>query len=287
MEENQRALVPIDFSKRAVQKEVVKKIAVHPALIYSASIGIGGLIATLISPTLHSLFLLLGGFSVALGSVVVNYFFRSGYFEANYIKRLHEFMAEEKSDTIAELGRELKNSKQMSGLENFANQANEQFRIVEGKFEILHDLLNKKLIRGELTYVRYAGTAEQVCFSLLDQLKLVTGLMKSADSIDEKYISSKLKELSRKPKKENDQREVGTLTERKILKDNLIGKIDSIISQNETALTEIDKAIAMIAEMKLDKGKEITDLESSRKQLEELIGRANKESDTKFLVIGV
>ena len=191
------------------------------------------------------------------------------------MKKLHEAVLAEREKVIADLGQELKTSGKLEGMESFAKQACDQFRIVEEKFDTLHEILSKKLNAEELTYARYAGTAELVCSSVLDQLKFIAGLMKSASSIDEKHIADRLKEISKsKAQKEIDKKEINTLTERKNLKAGLVEKVDTILVQNEEMLTAVDKAIAEIASMKLDKGMTIKDPEIARKDLEDLLQRS-------------
>lgn len=267
-----------DFSKEAIKKAILKKITNNPVFTYPLAVGLGGLLALgVLDATTIALMLALGGFSLASGGWIINYFFRADVLESQYMKRLHEEILAQREKAIADLGQELKAGRKIESLESFSKQACDQFRIVEEKFDTLHDILSKKLSAGELTYARYAGTAEQVCSSILDQLKLVAGLLKSAASIDERYIGERLKELGRKPQKEIDKREAETLTERKNLKASQIETIDTILTQNEEALTEIDKAIATIAEMRLDKGATMKDLETSRKDLEELVRRARAQ----------
>lgn len=244
MQENQGALVPVDFSQKAVQLKVAKKAFLHPSVIYPAFAGLGGFLVTLFDPTLLSLFFLLGGFATASGSCIINYFFRADAFEGQYLKEYHETLIREREAALAELRSDLDKCLEIRELKNYAALANGQLKMVMKKIDTIHEILSKKLKTGELTYVRYAGTADQVCSSIIEQLGLIAGIMKSSPSIGAKSI-----------------------------KEGLIGKIDFFLEQNESALTAVDSAIAMIAEMKLEKGAVLKDIESSRRELEALVIR--------------
>ncbi len=131
--------------------------------------------------------------------------------------------------------------------------------MVQEKFSTMHEILDKKLNTGELTYARYAGTAEQVCVSVLDNLKYLMGLMKSVGAIGKRYSNSKLEE----------QREELSKTQLK--------KIDDLLIQNEEALAQLDNFIAAIADIRLDKGIALADLETARQGLEDMVRRAQSK----------
>ncbi len=84
---------------------------------------------------------------------------------------------------MKELEAGLEECKSIKGMEAYAGQGVDQLRNVQVKFDNIRDLLNMKLRAGEISLGRFLGAAEQVNLRVLDNLKSMVGLLKSAGSI--------------------------------------------------------------------------------------------------------
>jgi hypothetical protein len=62
------------------------------------------------------------------------------------------------------------------------------------------------------------------------------------------------------------------------LREDQIKKIDSLLTHNEEALTELDQTTTSIASVQTIQGRAKVDLESAMKELEELAKRSQKYS---------
>jgi len=264
-----------DFSQESTAKAVRKDILQHPLTVYSLPLIIGGGLATFLINPIFAV-LLCSGIAIGGGSWIINNYFRRDVFESRYVKQLREVLLKQRENMLESLESELKECHSIEGVEQYADQGAEQFKMVKERFDNLQDILSEKLNQGELTFIRYAGTAEQVYLSVLDNLRTVVSLFKSISTIDENYIQMRLRELGKMKKlTKADEQEIATLNERKQLRDTQLEKINVFLTQNEEAMTEMNKAAVAIAEMKTDKSTVSVDIETARKELEELAKRAN------------
>ena len=276
-----------DFSNEAVGKIVNKEIFQHWSLLYPAFIAAaGGLGAFLISPFLFGV-VAAGGVGAALLSVGVNYF-RKDAIADRHIKRLLEEMAAYRERTREELREELAECRTVKGGEGYAEQGEAQFSQVQVKFEAFTKLLAKKLDPGEMTFNRYLGTAEQLYLAVMDNLRDIVNLLKSVDAIDIDYIAERFKALekimaaARKRGEEPhqaDSDEVATLNKSKELYSKNLELVNVLLTKNEEALTQLDEVTAAIAREMRTTAEAKVDMETARKQLEELARRARDYSN--------
>ncbi len=269
-----------DFSKEATRKAVLNTSLQKSVTLYPAAIGIiGALTMALLDVSLITFLMTAGGLGIGIGSWVVNYCVRGNFLEAQHIQKLHKALVLERERALKNLERELGEccGANEGEVKNYARQAQEQFRMAQGKLETLLSLLKDKLSENELTAIRYSGTAEQVYLSILDNLRKIAGLIKSANAIGEGYIDERLKELERlKNPAEADQKEMATISERRKLRESQLEKINNLLTSVEEALTQIDKTTAVIADMKALKGEASVDLETAKEELGNLIKSAHK-----------
>ena len=112
-------------------------------------------------------------------------------------------------------------------------------------------MLADKLNRKELTFARYLGTAEQVYLSVLDNLLSVASTLKSAATIDSSYIQSRLDLLgSIETPAEADLQETQTLNKRLDLRVKQLERVNTLLTKNEVAMTELDNTTAAISQMR-------------------------------------
>jgi uncharacterized protein YfbU (UPF0304 family) len=240
---------------------------------------IGTLAFLLFDPSVGTAVAAIGGILGGLGTIGFNYLFRRDDYARQYVRELHDRLEAHREDVLRKLQKDFRQLREMEGFTVFAEQGGNQFKKVEKKFENLKELLESKMDQGEITYARYSGTAEQVYLSVLDNLSSVSSLLKGVETIDVKYINSRLNSLAAldQPRQE-DLDEIETLNARLALRDDQLHQVNQLLSKNEVAMTQIDNTTAAIAQMKTSRGRASTDLDSAMQELEVLAKRADAYS---------
>lgn len=289
MREKERKSKPpavADFSGEAVRRVVKKEIFKHWSMLYPAVIAAaGGVAAFLINPFLFGI-VAAGGAGLALTGLGVNYFRKDAIAE-RYIRRLREDMVRHREQLREELREELAECHSVKGGEAYAEQGVAQFSQVQEKFEVLENLLAKKLNPGEMTYNRYLGTAEQLYLAVVDNLRDIVNLLKSADAIKIDYIGDRFKALEKimsvakkrvQEPHQADVDEVAALTKSKELYEKNLELVNILLTKNEEALTQLDVVTAAIARDMRTTAEAKVDLETAREQLAELARKARDYS---------
>ncbi|MFQ5973489.1 MAG: hypothetical protein ACE5Q3_14260, partial [Alphaproteobacteria bacterium] len=157
---------------------------------------------------------------------------------------------------------------------DFAQGAAQLQRLRE-KFENLSEVMKRRLNAGELTYARYLGMAEQVYLSALDNLHEAAVALRSVSTIDPDYVEARISELEEAPDPSADRRqESDALRKRTALYTQQQQRVEQLISQNELAMTVLDKTSTALAEVKTGKGHAAMDAEAAIAELERLAKRA-------------
>lgn len=262
-----------DYSIEATKKAVLRATLQHPVSLYPVGAGILSLIAG--APFLVGVIL----FAIGVGAWVFNFLLRNNMFANQYIDSLNQAHEEYKKATLAQVGTDLVKSKETKGAEKYALQGINQYEKINDKFNNIKTLLGEKLNKHEITYGRYLGSAEQAYFCVLDNLKDIVTMLKSINAIDNDYINDRLKALEQlKEKAQADIEEVKTLKKRLSLQNEQLEQINVLLTKNEEAMTSIDVTTTSIASMKTTQGRATVDMESARKQLEDLAKRAHEYS---------
>ncbi len=270
-----------DFSRGSVKKRVLEKIMTNPATLYGTVIGaVGGLGFLLLDPMLIipavTLLLAGGGLAVGAGSFIVNFFLRGETMESRYIEELREKLQNARRrvrDTIRQDLEAL--GDKISGAEGIADQGADQMRLAKEKNDALDTLLKQKLSADELTFARFMGTAEQLYFSVLDNVRRVTDLLRSVESIDLARIEKRLREISKhKTPNGDDGKEKVALEGQKNLRQEQLDRIGTLLRENEEALTQFDRTTAAVASMETSKARDASvGLETVMEDLQRLVNR--------------
>jgi len=152
----------------------------------------------------------------------------------------------------------------------------DQLGRLKDKFELLQKVLGSKFQPGELTYERYLCMSEQVYLSALDNLQCVVDRLESINAIDENFVTKRIAELESLKSREN--KELDALRERLVLLLNQRDEANSLLGQNEEAMTKIDSTSAALAAVKTQKGHAIVDMETAMVELEKMASRAQDYS---------
>jgi hypothetical protein len=264
----QEASLHADFSPAAVSRAVLKATAQSPLVLYPLSLGLlGGLAALLLSPMTLFLATAAGGLGLGLGAWLVNGALRRERYASAYLQRMHQLLQGQVEQSIGRLQQEL----EQAGLERGLSQ----LRRLRAKFQVFQELLARKLDAEELTYSRYLGMTEQVFLAGLDNLSRVVSIQQGVSAIDEAHVSARLQELDRQGQRGPVQeQEYQALSERLALRQTQLDKTETLLMQNEAAMTQMDRIMAAIAELDTSQGRASMDMESAMQELQRLASRA-------------
>lgn len=257
-----------NFSRKAINKTVLKDLAQSPGVVYPITVGILSLVGAAALLPVGWLFTL-GGVGIVSGGAYLsaNYGFNREKHAQKIVNRLFQSMEEERKMRTTRINKALD--------EVGSAEGKSQFDRVSKKFNILNEMLSQKLIPGELTYSRYLAMAEQVYLGVLDNLQDLANTVKSINTIEVNHIEKRLTHL-KKDENQNDKliREQQTLIERLDLRNNQLEKAQGFLSLNEEAMTNMDKTIAAITEMRTEDDRAEMELESAMNRLQDLATRA-------------
>ena len=271
-----------DFSKTAVTKAVLKTTLQHPVSLYGSGVGLLGWLAIgVLGMSTPAAIAAIGGTTLGIGSWIVNFFLRGDSLARTYIDNVQQQMEEYKQQVTLCLEQDLKKWKRLPGAEDYVSQGLSQFQDIREKIVNFRDVLGKKLNPQEVTFSRYLGSAEQVYFSVLDNLDKIASILESISTIDVAYIEERLRALKTlKTMTEADEEEKRTLLERRTLRDDKLQEVNVLLTENEQAMTDIEKAtVSLVA---ITRSRATVDMETARKQLEELASRAKQYASNRM-----
>lgn len=267
-----------DFSKSAIEKEIKKASLLRAGVLYPAAIGIlGGLAAVVLGPTNLVLGAALVGGAIAAVSLFFNLTFGKQKLTAKYLKQLHNQLAHQTSRSIKRLGHELKKVNELHGLK--------QLDLLNKKYEAFKRILGNKFNVSEISYSRYMGMVEQVFLAALDNLKQAADITQGINVIDENHIRRRIQQLQaanqgHQSSNQSNTQELDALVTRFELLQKQRGKVKSVLSQNEAAMTKMDEVMAAISIIDTSKKQATMDMEDAMKELESLAARAKSYSST-------
>jgi hypothetical protein len=270
-----------DFSRKAIQRAVLKAGLTHWLTLYPPALGLPcGLAGALFnSPLLY--LLALSAFVLAAGNAIVNIFFRHDRIAGHYIEEMNRALKAHQQTVIESLYQDLQACSSIKGARQYVSQGIEQFRRIQEKYNNVQSLVERKLIKGELTFSRFVGAAEQVYLSGLDNLKQAAAILQSAGSIDPVYIGGRLRQLEKiKHLLETDRKEMETLKRRLKLREEQLDRVNDLLTRNEEAMTQMEETTAAIATMQTDGKFSVTDFETAIRQLHEVAERAQAYNTT-------
>jgi hypothetical protein len=148
-----------------------------------------------------------------------------------------------------------------------------QLNALQEKRDSLVGVLNSRLEAGEITYARYLSSAQRVYLAALENLREVAVAEQSVSAIDDDYIGRRLEDLV-------DQEDAAAITERTSLEDRRSlrktqeKKVASLLAQNETAMTVLDRTATALADASI--GRKPQGAQAAMKDLQEMADRAGK-----------
>lgn len=255
------------FTQESIAKAVRRRVLSSPLILYPgvASVLSGLAAALFASPVTVGLavaspVLLLAGWQFEKH-------LRSHAYSLAYLAEANQKLQAERAARTAQLVERLRLLHSRQGIH--------QIKLFNHAFQNFQEILGEKFSPQELTYGRYLGIAEQVFLASLDNLERVCLALKSVSTVDAAELEERIRELA----KEDDtsaREESATLRQRlQILKEQT-DLAETLLLQNEKALTELDHVTAKVASVVTEKGRAELDLEQAMEELRRLAERAEK-----------
>ncbi len=266
-----------DYLPEAIQKTVIDVGLKHPATIYPIAVGAScGFVGWLFGlPILY--LAALAGILFGPGWAISQIFFFHEKIGNKYIRQLNARQKAYEHSVRELLEKRLEECHTVRGAEDHVAQGVMQFKSIQEKLANIRELLELKLRSEELTFGRFLGAAEQVSLGVLDNLKDIVSILKSAGSIDTDHIHDRLERLGRHGQQTNDDiSQAESLKERLQLHEAQLRKVNNLLTKNEEAMTEMGNISAAVAGWQTDGRFADTDFESAIVRLQELAEQAHE-----------
>ena len=271
---------PDDYLPAVIARNVVRTGVSHPATIFPTAVGLGSALAGFILGWPWLYLVALGGLLGPLWGII-QVFFLPDRLGKKYLRELDRRRDEYKRATreLVRLG--LEEPCSSSQASKYACQGLAQYEKVARTLQSIKTVLDMKLNVNELTFHRFLGTAEQAYLSILDNLKDVVARLRSLDSIDTQYISSRVRELKEVENQTRaDKDEMNALRERYELWKAQLEDVSILLTRNEEALTAMEHISARVAQWDTDEQFAASDMETVIDDLRDLAEFAHTMTKT-------
>lgn len=265
-----------EFSDKAASKAINKKIFGSPWTVYpivlGLAVGVGG--ALIAAPVVAIAGL--AGLAVGAGHVVMKCA-QSGRMKDAYIAEVQEKIAEANAQKRRNIRPMLKNCSDVLGAREIVDQAVAQFDIVGETFDGLMSLLGRKLDQTEMAYGMFVGSANKIVGSMLDNLNKVVNVLTGVRSINVTHVEKQLQRIYADG--EVDTREAPeetALKERLKLREEQLIEARRLLTNNEQALTLLQKTIAGVVQMKSGEKFSQGDMDSAMESIKRIAEMSEK-----------
>lgn len=254
------------LSAADIKRSVLLDTLQRPLALYPVVIAILGLFYCLMIEPLAMLWALAGfAFTLAIVYWLIAYFIRGQSFALNAVAAFHQDIVSQREAAISKLQQQLAEFEQAQGAA--------QVQQLKQKFDAFQDVLNLKLNQQELAYARYLTMAEQVFLAAVDNLNDAVSSLKGIAAIDEKRLKQQLKALGKTPL---EQEQKAALEERLKLFHDTQQRVVSLFTDNEKAMTQLDKVSSQLARISTKQGHANMELEHAMAEMRILAQRAKK-----------
>lgn len=238
-----------DFSQSAIKKAVRTEVLTHPVTLYPLVVACLSGLAGLMFPCPAAFGVLFGSGFVGLTGIIVNYCFRDEAIANRYIQRITHKALEQKKHLLKKVGDDLKSLVSTKDTKIYVQKGLDQFDKIGVEYESIKGLLESKFSKGELSYGRILGTAEQLYLSVLDNLNTIVEILRSCSILND-YSARK---------SEGDQffQEQGK-------------KISALLEQNDQAICKMAETMANLVQLHTTDGFSEVDVETAIKSLHEV-----------------
>jgi len=255
------SLKPKDIQQSLLQHTLQSPLVLYPSVTASLALAYGLLIEA--NPAAW----VLSGFGATIGiaSWLISYFVKGEGTALAAVDAYHTDVVKQRLTSMEYLKQQLIEFEQQEGTH--------QVELLNKKFDAFQDVLNIKMNKGELTYIRYLTIAEQVYLSAIDNLNDAVSSLKSISGIDMPLLENQLSQLG---DTEFDLDKARALNDRKELYQSTQQYIDKLFIENEHAMTEIDRASNQLAKISTQSGHAVLDIEDAMNELRTMAQRADK-----------
>jgi hypothetical protein len=266
-------------STEEASKQVLQSTLQYPVTLYSTGVGLLGGLGTALFGGWVFPALAAGGLLVGGGSWAFNYFARRDKFMERYAQDALDERARQNDALLENVKKVFVDAGVQRCAPEISKQGLQQLRLVQDRYKALSKLLEKRLDPGELSYSRFQGTAQQVYFSVLDNLQQVSEILEAACGIDTQYIAEReavLKKQKQAAKADRDEK--ASLERRRQLQSSQYAAADELLAKNEEALTQLEATNTRLAAVRTKKGLASTEMEEALRDLQDLAGRSQRLS---------
>lgn len=130
-----------------------------------------------------------------------------------------------------------------------SRHAVEQLRLLREKRDNLSLVLKKRMDAGELTYGRYAGSAQRVYEAAVGSLQEVAVALQSVSTIDVDYIDEQLRSIRGGDEDASSDDVSRSLAERRDMFHEQHDRVARLLAQNEKSMTVIDRTATALADI--------------------------------------
>lgn len=256
-----------------IKKAVYSSAVQRPGTIYSATIAcIAGMYGAVFGFGPVVLGIVVIGAAASIASGLFEVLVRGDHHANSYVNEFRIGLAQKRGKSLNDLTEKL-----------IAIQDNEGLRQVElfrDKYDNFVGILDQKLAPGELTYNRYLTIAEQVFLAGLDNLEASALAVDSISAIDIQHVEDEVSRLEALPvTTDSDLSKLDQLKKRRRLRVVQMEKSQTLLHENEHALTQLDLVTAKIANINTRQGRAQIALEDAMDELKHLIDRADDYSN--------
>lgn len=260
----------VDFSKKAINREVTRESFRKPYVYYPMVAGAIAAVTAVITGGATAAAVAATGLLIGAAGWVYNMTLGRQKHVSEYLKSMNEILANKTQDSIADLRDELKAGLEPQGLK--------QQELVENKYAAFNKVLETKFNKNEITYGRYHAMVEQVFLAVLDNLKQITHIRKTINAIDEEHVVRRIRQLERERQTTAVRRELDALVSRYHLLQNQRELVQEKLAQNEAAMTKMDEVMAAVSAINPAQSHASLDMEQAMEELADLANKAGRYS---------
>ncbi len=257
------SLKPGDIKRTLLNHTLQRPLVIYPVVLAVLALTF----SFVIEASLYSWMIAGAGLAVGIGCWAISYFINGKKTAISAVENYHKNIVKKRHDSMDMLKHQLLKFEQEEGIY--------QIELLKNKFAAFQDVLDLKLNKNELTYLRYRTMAEQVFLSAIDNLNDAVSSLKSIAGINIELLDEQLLSLGDSAF-DTDKREA--LVERKSLYDSTNGRVAALFLENERAMTELDRASNQLAKISTHSGHASMDVEQAMVELRTMAQRAEKYS---------
>jgi hypothetical protein len=174
--------------------------------------------------------------------------------------------SEELTTKIEKIEKEIREKTFDDRIDEFKDERiKQQIAVLDKKLHLFLDVLSQKMEPGEITYLKYKKTFEQVYMMALKNIKEVVASQKIIESIDKEKLKEDLEQLRKAGRKQH----VKTKQERLKLFEEETNRLNEILLNNERAIQEMEEVTFEIGRLKGTKGEDQRAIKQAIQDLDE------------------